>query len=690
MLIYICVYIFFSSFSYCDLIRPAHSQKLNYIHVVFEWDQEPNAETYRLQISSSEIFNSIIVDTIKNSNIHIQNQTINWDNIYFWRIKPIFSNQVLGNWSDVSTFIVSKSKIDSLNYLVLENVNVEDGLILVSFFQPSLQSVIIDKHGNEIWNDGDISLLVNNVNKHGNIFGYSNTDFPHNTGLQINMDLETIFNISPYEVDEHEFKKIENGNYMGLIDVQELGPIPSNNYQTDSFRDLGYEADGITPEIFWFGQKLVEWDINREIIWSWNPFDYFSLTDYDNYGYTWADAFIRGRYDWLHTNSFHFDSNESVIYLSFRHLSRISKISYPSGEVIWNMGPSEEFGLGEENICNELGFSYQHHIQLLPNGDLLFFDNGNLSWLFKNDEFKTSRIRRLKVVNNNYCHIVWEFELPHNLFGSGMGSVQNLDNGNYLLYTYGDGLNTQECSILELDSTGQILWKYQGDVNSAWYRAYKIPSLHPDIFSVFIENYSYKKIMSKEVACIIINSDNPSLDFFINNLSDFDESYIYSLFDENGTFNITIDTVKINAKNNHLISVDLENIKDSTNVSLAIWPINHEYAKKTKNYKLYISETDTIQINPLDFTVYNNFPNPFNLLTNLNYYLPRTMDVRILIYDLKGQLIKTILKKKQTNGTHIIQWDATNNFGETVASGLYFYNIEADDFSQTKKMIFLK
>ena len=75
----------------------------------------------------------------------------------------------------------------------------------------------------------------------------------------------------------------------------------------------------------------------------------------------------------MHSNAFHFDEEESVIYVSHRHLSRISKIAYPSGEVIWNMGLPAEYNTGENNICTDLGFSFQHNIQLLDDGSLLIF-----------------------------------------------------------------------------------------------------------------------------------------------------------------------------------------------------------------------------------------------------------------------------------------------------------------------------
>ena len=118
---------------------------------------------------------------------------------------------------------------------------------------------------------------------------------------------------------------------------------------------IGYQADGVTPEFTWYGQKIIEWNADHEVVWSWNPFDHFTMDDYDNYEGTWYNAYFEQEVDWMHSNAFHFDEEESVIYVSHRHLSRITKISYPSGDVIWNMGlprSAASFSSSSSNSCN--------------------------------------------------------------------------------------------------------------------------------------------------------------------------------------------------------------------------------------------------------------------------------------------------------------------------------------------------
>ena len=92
----------------------------------------------------------------------------------------------------------------------------------------------------------------------------------------------------------------------------------------------------------------------------------------------------------------------------------------------------------------------------------------------------------------------------------------------------------------------------------------------------------------------------------------------------------------------------------------------------------------------LMYLLHENFPNPFNPITNLSYDLPKDSFVNITIYDLLGNVINYLVNKNQRSGSKTIQWNATNNQGEPVSAGVYFYKIQADEFSQTKKMILLK
>ena len=93
---------------------------------------------------------------------------------------------------------------------------------------------------------------------------------------------------------------------------------------------------------------------------------------------------------------------------------------------------------------------------------------------------------------------------------------------------------------------------------------------------------------------------------------------------------------------------------------------------------------------PNDFIIHQNYPNPFNPVTTLRYDLPEDAFVRITVYDKLGKVVSNLLNTNQSSGNKSFLWDATNNLGQPVPAGLYFFSIETDNNRQSKKMILLK
>ncbi|MBC8229936.1 T9SS type A sorting domain-containing protein [bacterium] len=90
-----------------------------------------------------------------------------------------------------------------------------------------------------------------------------------------------------------------------------------------------------------------------------------------------------------------------------------------------------------------------------------------------------------------------------------------------------------------------------------------------------------------------------------------------------------------------------------------------------------------------------NYPNPFNPETWLPYQLAQDTNVTISIYNLKGQPVRTLFLDNQSTGVYVMKhkaayWDGRNSFGQQVASGLYFYTLQAGKFRATRKMVILK
>ena len=558
---------------YAGLSRPYNGEDLNHIHIYFEWEQEPDAVSYNIQVSDQQSFNNLVIDNQEISTAYIGKNNINWDSAYYWRVRPIFDGGAYGSWIDESFFTIGNKILPDLDINIYNNELIQDGLNIYTQFIPNVVVGVIDRYGNEIWSMENI--FMNHVNEFGQIYGVNGP------GIEFNYDQDILFQTPINDVDAHEVKQIFNGNYMAFVpDYSHLGPIHPGEWSF-LFQSQGYQVDGVTNEFPYLAMRIVEWDSDGNEVWDWNPFEHFSMEDTDLYGGMWWDAAMNGRYDWMHSNAFHFDDEESVIYVSHRHLSRISKIAYPSGEVIWNMGLPEEYSTGDDNICTDLLFSFQHHIQLMDDGSLLFFDNGNISDILTSDNSPITRIRRVVVIDDSSCETIWQYDLPPSLHGLGMGSVQELDNGNYSIYTYGNGLNNPECSIFEITPSGDMVWKATSqDQNSAWYRSYKIPSIHPQAFSIVVDGYTN----GEDGDYIEIPGD--ALNFTIYNKSGYDLEYRYMFGDmlDGGPQLFTYDegVVEVPSYGSEIISFPVSGASDlaETQVMLSIWPVHHEYALK--------------------------------------------------------------------------------------------------------------
>jgi hypothetical protein len=91
-----------------------------------------------------------------------------------------------------------------------------------------------------------------------------------------------------------------------------------------------------------------------------------------------------------------------------------------------------------------------------------------------------------------------------------------------------------------------------------------------------------------------------------------------------------------------------------------------------------------------DFQLEQNFPNPFNPTTTIQYNLPNATKVTIEVFNILGDKVATLVNEKQLAGTYSIEWDGKDASGRSVGSDIYFYKISTKDFSATKKMLLMK
>ena len=101
-------------------------------------------------------------------------------------------------------------------------------------------------------------------------------------------------------------------------------------------------------------------------------------------------------------------------------------------------------------------------------------------------------------------------------------------------------------------------------------------------------------------------------------------------------------------------------------------------------------EDGTGPVIPMVYSLEQNAPNPFNPQTTIRYALPKTSHVELIIYDMLGREVRRLVQDTQPAGYHTATWDGRNSRGQTVASGVYIYRVQAGDFVEVKKMTLVK
>ena len=118
---------------------------------------------------------------------------------------------------------------------------------------------------------------------------------------------------------------------------------------------------------------------------------------------------------------------------------------------------------------------------------------------------------------------------------------------------------------------------------------------------------------------------------------------------------------------------------------------NQTYDSESGFNRLALPAPVQLQTRPEVFSLANNYPNPFNPATTIKYALPQAADVELTVYNVVGQPVRTLVAEHQSAGRYVVEWDATNDSGHSLSSGMYFYRLEASgEFREVKKMLLLK
>ncbi|MCL4279546.1 MAG: T9SS type A sorting domain-containing protein, partial [Ignavibacteriaceae bacterium] len=117
-------------------------------------------------------------------------------------------------------------------------------------------------------------------------------------------------------------------------------------------------------------------------------------------------------------------------------------------------------------------------------------------------------------------------------------------------------------------------------------------------------------------------------------------------------------------------------------------PGKYTYRLKQIDFDGSSTYSQVVEVNissPIDFVLYQNYPNPFNPTTTIKFALPIESKVKINVYNSLGQLVETLVDKEMESGYHEVNFNASR-----LASGVYLYQLQAQDYVSVKKMLLIK
>jgi hypothetical protein len=243
--------------------------------------------------------------------------------------------------------------------------------------------------------------------------------------------------------DDHGVYRMKNGNYVLPSYKQHQG---ENGQVVVSFL-----IEEVTPA----GEVVFVWDSINHI--ELNEKDSVEVREY------WLENNIN---DYFHGNSIA-EANDGNFLLSGRHINQIVKIDHQTGEVLWQLGgKSSDFTFIDDPLG---GFSHQHSVSQLPNGNILLYDNGN-----QHSPPQTRVVEYQLDEEKGTATLVWSYQIPGR-FTFATGSVQRLPDGHTLI---GWGMEYEMTSsttrITELDENGEVVMEIFFPDDAGFYSAYKL------------------------------------------------------------------------------------------------------------------------------------------------------------------------------------------------------------------------
>jgi hypothetical protein len=263
----------------------------------------------------------------------------------------------------------------------------------------------------------------------------------------------------------NEVKLITAKNGYSSIDVHELLLLPNDHYMYLIYHteqvDMSKIVPGGDPNADVIGTVIQEVDSQDNVVFEWNSFNY---TDTLPITYT-NRTLTASRIDYMHSNAISIDSDNNIL-LSVRHMDKIIKINYETGNIMWQLGgEGNQFTMTTTpEIIDVPEFYMQHDIRKLSNGDITIFDNhnGHEPMVSRGLEYSLDEV-------NKIATLVWDYHNSPDIYSGYMGDVQQLPNGNIIIGWGG----VSSPNVTEIQPDGTKLFELGFDTPYVNYRSYR-------------------------------------------------------------------------------------------------------------------------------------------------------------------------------------------------------------------------
>lgn len=460
-------------------------------------------------------------------------------------------------------------------------------------------------------------------------FHYTNAN---NKGLYMIMDstftvVDSVECVNNKITDGHEMLMLDNGHYY-LICLEDRIMDLSSQITDDGF--IG-DPNGVAR-----GPVIQELDENKNLIFEWNGLDHYSLSDIDNYFFL-DPSFM----DFGHPNGIAIDDNGDILF-SLRFFNEITKISRADSSIIWRMG-------GKQNqftfIDDSLSFSAQHNVEILSNGNITLYDNGERT----NPPIARGVEYELDEVNLTATK-VWAFLNSPNIISYALGSMQRTDLGNSVI-SWGAGFTPGfENDFMEVDPNGDTLFTFDYPQDYFIYRTYKdqpswdMEAVRPPIYCDTADGET-RLYTDTSLTNIYWNTTQTRTEITVDTIG----TYYFYVEQPNGYF-----------YSKEWVISDLSNPCNITPEPI---------------------DTDTIinngiTVQPLDLSSFSIYPNPTsnNITVVAEHLLPNT------VIEIRNSLGQIVLQ--QTLANKIQQLMVSD-----LADGLYIVNISSGPYRKQLKLL---